>query len=231
MSLSPLQDWLPGLLPGEARAWYERRAGAPPARRAWRARASRWPGARGPAAGQGDLRRAAEGGTLAKAGAPSSPRGGGWTRSDGPCCCWRPHRAPGAARGGDELYATGELREQQAVLRVLAYLPEPARYVALAADAVRTNVLSVLEALACDNPFPAAPHAGARLQPDGHEGALQRLPLGARAGLARAEQRGAAADGGGLRQRAPGGGPAGPGRRGLHSGRNAECVCSIPTST
>jgi len=56
----------------------------------------------------------------------------------------------------DELYRKGELREQQAVLRVLAYLPEPARYVALASEAVRNNVVSVLEALACDNNFPAA---------------------------------------------------------------------------
>jgi hypothetical protein len=56
----------------------------------------------------------------------------------------------------DELFRMGEMREQQAVLRVLPYLPEPASYAALAADAVRSNVLSVLEAIACDNPFPAA---------------------------------------------------------------------------
>jgi hypothetical protein len=56
----------------------------------------------------------------------------------------------------DELYRKGELREQQAVLRVLAYLPDPTRYVALASEAVRNNVVSVLESLACDNTFPAA---------------------------------------------------------------------------
>jgi hypothetical protein len=56
----------------------------------------------------------------------------------------------------DDLFRKGEMREQQALLRVLEHLPEPDRYVALAADAVRTNVVSVLEAIACDNPFPSA---------------------------------------------------------------------------
>jgi hypothetical protein len=54
----------------------------------------------------------------------------------------------------DDLFRLGEMREQQAVLRVLSQLPEPERYVGLAADAVRTNVVSVLEAIACENPFP-----------------------------------------------------------------------------
>jgi hypothetical protein len=56
----------------------------------------------------------------------------------------------------EDLYRKGEMREQQAVLRMLAFLPEPERYVALASEAVRNNVVSVLEALACDNTFPAA---------------------------------------------------------------------------
>jgi hypothetical protein len=60
---------------------------------------------------------------------------------------------PGALDG---LFRLGEMREQQAILRVLAYLPAPAGFAALAADAVRINVLSVIEALACDNPFPSA---------------------------------------------------------------------------
>lgn len=49
----------------------------------------------------------------------------------------------------------GDNRERQAVLRVLAHLPEPARFVELAIDACRTNVQSVFEAIACDNPYPA----------------------------------------------------------------------------
>jgi hypothetical protein len=56
----------------------------------------------------------------------------------------------------DDLFRKGEMREQQAVLRVLAYLPDPGAYAGLAAEAVRSNVISVLEALACENPFPAA---------------------------------------------------------------------------
>jgi hypothetical protein len=64
--------------------------------------------------------------------------------------------APAGEQGEvvDELYRTGEIRERQAVLRVLAYLPGPERFTALAVDSVRANVLSELEAIACENPFP-----------------------------------------------------------------------------
>jgi hypothetical protein len=54
-----------------------------------------------------------------------------------------------------DLIRRGEVRERQAVLRVLAALPEPARFVDLAVDACRTNVQSVFEAIACDNAYPA----------------------------------------------------------------------------
>lgn len=56
----------------------------------------------------------------------------------------------------EELYRTGELREQQAVVKALAHLPEPARFVAIAVDSVRSNALSLLEAIACDNPYPGS---------------------------------------------------------------------------
>jgi hypothetical protein len=55
----------------------------------------------------------------------------------------------------EELYRTGEMRERQAVLRVLAALPDPARFTPLAVEAVRANVLTEIEAIACENPFPA----------------------------------------------------------------------------
>jgi hypothetical protein len=55
----------------------------------------------------------------------------------------------------EELYRTGETRERQALLRSLAYLPDPARFTALAIESVRANVLSELEAIACENSFPA----------------------------------------------------------------------------
>jgi hypothetical protein len=54
-----------------------------------------------------------------------------------------------------DLVRRGEVRERQAVLRVLAALPIPERFVDLAVDACRTNVQSVFEAIACDNAFPA----------------------------------------------------------------------------
>ena len=48
------------------------------------------------------------------------------------------------------------MRERQAVLRVLALLPEPARFLAIALDACRTSTQPVFEAIACENPYPAA---------------------------------------------------------------------------
>lgn len=55
----------------------------------------------------------------------------------------------------DDIFTTGELREQQAVLRALAHLPAPERFVSVAIEAVRTNALTVIEAIACENPYPA----------------------------------------------------------------------------
>ena len=54
-----------------------------------------------------------------------------------------------------DLIRRGEVRERQAVLRVLTALPDPARFVDIAVDACRTNVQSVFEAIACDNAYPA----------------------------------------------------------------------------
>jgi len=54
-----------------------------------------------------------------------------------------------------DLVRRGEVRERQAVLRALAALPAPARFVDLAVDACRSNVETVFAAIACDNDFPA----------------------------------------------------------------------------
>jgi hypothetical protein len=54
-----------------------------------------------------------------------------------------------------DLIRRGEVRERQAVLRVLAALPEPARFVEIAIDACRTNIETVFAAIACDNDYPA----------------------------------------------------------------------------
>jgi hypothetical protein len=55
----------------------------------------------------------------------------------------------------EHLFRTGDNDERAAVLRALPALPEPARFVTLAADACRSHVQSVFEAIACENPFPA----------------------------------------------------------------------------
>jgi len=54
-----------------------------------------------------------------------------------------------------EAYAKGDNGERGAVLRALALLPEPRRFLDIAAEACRTNVPDVFEAIACDNPFAA----------------------------------------------------------------------------
>jgi hypothetical protein len=56
----------------------------------------------------------------------------------------------------DECWRTGDNGERRAVLRALARLPEPARFVPLAISACRVNVVPVFEAIACENPFAAA---------------------------------------------------------------------------
>jgi hypothetical protein len=55
----------------------------------------------------------------------------------------------------DEVYRRGDSREQAAVLRTLAVLPDPARFLPTAVEACRTNVRVVFEAIACGNPYPA----------------------------------------------------------------------------
>lgn len=55
-----------------------------------------------------------------------------------------------------DLYRTGELREQQSILRALPLLPDPSRFTTLAVESCRTNSPGVFAAIASDNPFPAA---------------------------------------------------------------------------
>jgi hypothetical protein len=55
----------------------------------------------------------------------------------------------------NELFETGDLRERQAVLRALPHLPAPERFAPVGVEAVRNNAVSVIEAIACENPFPA----------------------------------------------------------------------------
>jgi len=52
-------------------------------------------------------------------------------------------------------YDEGTAREQQSWLRGLAILPESERFVEIATDACRTNVVPLFESIACENPYPA----------------------------------------------------------------------------
>lgn len=53
-------------------------------------------------------------------------------------------------------YQQGDSRERQALLRALPFMEGPERFVALAIDACRTNEIPLFEAIACENPYPAA---------------------------------------------------------------------------
>jgi len=84
----------------------------------------------------------------------------------------------------DGLFRTGEIREQQALLKTLFYLPDAERFVALAAEAVRTNVVSVLEAITCGNPYPAAHLPELAFNQLIMKAMFNQLPLGRVMGLA-----------------------------------------------
>jgi hypothetical protein len=52
------------------------------------------------------------------------------------------------------LYTRGDNAEREALLRTLSLLPEPDRFLSTAVEACRTNVQTVFEAIACENPYP-----------------------------------------------------------------------------
>jgi hypothetical protein len=54
-----------------------------------------------------------------------------------------------------EIFRRGDTSERVSVLRSLALAQDAQPFVALGAEACRSNVLDVLAALACENPFPA----------------------------------------------------------------------------
>ncbi|HUQ89646.1 MAG TPA: EboA domain-containing protein [Vicinamibacterales bacterium] len=53
-------------------------------------------------------------------------------------------------------FEQGDAREQQSWLRAIALWPEAKAFLPSAIDACRTNIIPVFEALACENPYPAA---------------------------------------------------------------------------
>jgi hypothetical protein len=52
-------------------------------------------------------------------------------------------------------YEQGDAREQVSWLRGVALLPDPERFLPVVIDACRTNILTVFEAVACENPYAA----------------------------------------------------------------------------
>ena len=55
----------------------------------------------------------------------------------------------------DQHYKKGDNREKEAVLKTLAMLPEPERFLSTAVEACRSHVQSVFEAIACENAYPS----------------------------------------------------------------------------
>lgn len=55
-----------------------------------------------------------------------------------------------------DLFRHGDTEERRAIVRALPRLRDPARFLALAVEACRTSVVPLFEAIACNNPFPAA---------------------------------------------------------------------------
>ena len=60
----------------------------------------------------------------------------------------------------DDCYRHGDTRERQAVLRALPLLAAGERFLAVGVDACRTSIQPVFEAIACENPYPAAHFPG-----------------------------------------------------------------------
>lgn len=54
-----------------------------------------------------------------------------------------------------DLFYRGDTAERCAILRCLPLLAEPLQYLLIATDSVRSHVEPVLEAIACENPYPA----------------------------------------------------------------------------
>ncbi|MBK1839597.1 EboA domain-containing protein [Azospirillum sp. YIM B02556] len=61
-----------------------------------------------------------------------------------------------APAGLTSAFRTSDTEERATILQALMLLPDPARFTALAADACRSSVQPVFEAIAGDNGFPAA---------------------------------------------------------------------------
>ena len=84
-----------------------------------------------------------------------------WSRSDAARALllfdWiRRTPGPDVVPGLASCYEQGDAAEQTSWLRVLPLLPEPQRWLPWAIDACRTNIQPLFQAIACENPYPAA---------------------------------------------------------------------------
>jgi hypothetical protein len=52
-------------------------------------------------------------------------------------------------------FERGDAREQQSWLKAIIVLPEPERFLRLAIDACRTNIIPLFESIACENLYPS----------------------------------------------------------------------------
>lgn len=55
-----------------------------------------------------------------------------------------------------ECFTQGDASEQRSWCRGASLLPQPERFLAAMTDTCRTNILTLFEAVACENPYPAA---------------------------------------------------------------------------
>lgn len=81
-------------------------------------------------------------------------------------------------------FRTSDTAERAAILQALMLLPEPARFTDLAADACRSSVQPVFDAIACDNGFPAAHFAEPAFNQMVLKAVFTGAPLARIAGLA-----------------------------------------------
>jgi hypothetical protein len=88
------------------------------------------------------------------------------------------------SRAATELFRVGDNDERIALLRSLPLLPDGARFLALAIDACRINVVSIFEAIACDNPYPAAHYPDLNFNQLALKAVFLGLPLARILGLA-----------------------------------------------
>lgn len=86
---------------------------------------------------------------------------GGWTLDElarGAILLRSLEKQPAAQHAStlDELFRQGDTRERTSLLKTLPFLPHPEACLSLAIESCRSSVQPIFEAIACENPYPAA---------------------------------------------------------------------------